>query len=56
MNQQPKRPRGRPPIDEKATQVITVRLTEQQAELWHMLGGPKWLREQLQHIARKHQP
>lgn len=41
---------GRKALDDQGTIVTTVRLTAQQLATFQMLGGPKWLREQLQAV------
>jgi hypothetical protein len=41
---------GRKALDSQGTIVTTVRLTAEQFATLQLLGGPSWLREQLQRI------
>lgn len=43
----PKKRRGRPPIDQAGTEVITLRLTQRQKYTFDRIGAMNWLRAEL---------
>ena len=49
----PGRGQGRKPLAQgEKTIPVTIRLTETQSEQLSLLGGPKWVREQIEKSAR----